>query len=440
MVAVGDASEGGHRLTLRTGAHEDELVVLHVVRLLEVDDGAFGDVQVAEVSGDGHVAHHRAADEDDLAPVLVGDVDDLLDAVHVRGEAGDDDLAARLRERLVERGSDGGLRLDEAWHLGVGGVHHQQIHALLADLAEFHQIGDLVVERQLVELDVAGVNQGAGGRLDVHGERVGDRVGDGDEFEVERADLELVASLDLHHGGMLVVLLAFRLNEGEGQLGADQRDVRAQLEQVGHAADMVLMAMSEHERVDLVETVLDVAEIGKNQVDARLLLFGEEHAAVDEQQVTVVFDYVHVAADFAQTAERRDAHRTLAVLRRGDQDVVLLGSGGLALERAGVAGVAIRGSAAARRATGTGPAGIVLLLLFLCHSLLVFCFFVSVCVTETTLSATARPCPSRPFASATGTAVPGVGRCRNPGASRARPVWPGQSSPAAFMPSSALAS
>ena len=25
-----------------------------------------------------------------------------------------------------------------------------------------------------------------------------------DEFEVERADLELVASLDLHHGGMLV--------------------------------------------------------------------------------------------------------------------------------------------------------------------------------------------------------------------------------------------
>ena len=119
---------------------------------------------------------------------------------------------------------------------------------------------------------------------------------------------------------------------------------------------MVLMAMSEHERVDLVETILDVAEIGKNQVDARLLLFGEEHAAVDEQQVTVVFDYVHVAADFAQTAERRDAHRTLAVLRRGDQDVVLLGSGGLALERAGVAGVAIRGSAAARRATGTGPA------------------------------------------------------------------------------------
>ena len=157
-----------------------------------------------------------------------------------------------------------------------------------------------MVERQLVELDVAGVNQGAGGRLDVHGERVGDRVGDGDEFEVERADLELVASLDLHHGGMLVVLLAFRLNEGEGQLGADQRDVRAQLEQVGHAADVVLVAVGEHQGVDLVETVLDVAEIGQDEIHARLLLLGEEHAAVDEQQVTVVFDHVHVAADFTQ--------------------------------------------------------------------------------------------------------------------------------------------
>ena len=34
--------------------------------------------------------------------------------------------------------------------LGVGGVHHQQVHALFADLAEFDEVGDAVVERQLV--------------------------------------------------------------------------------------------------------------------------------------------------------------------------------------------------------------------------------------------------------------------------------------------------
>ena len=353
VVAVGDAAKGSHRLALRSGAHVDELVVLHVVGLLEVDDGALGDVQVAQIGGDGHVAHHRTADEDDLAAVLVRRVDDLLHAVHMRREARDDDLAARLREGLVERGADRGLRLDESGHLGVGGIHHQQIHALLADLAELDQIGDAVVEGQLVELDVAGVDQRAGRGLDVHGQRVGDGVGHGDELEVVGADLHLVAALHGNHHRVEVVLLALRLDEGERELGADQRDVRAQLEQVGHAADVVLVAMREHERLDLVETVLDVVEVGQDQVDARLLLLGEQHAAVDEQQVAVVLDHVHVAADFAQAAERHDAQRALAVLRRGDEHAVLLRRGrrlraARAAPRPGTAGTGAAGALGGR--------------------------------------------------------------------------------------------
>ena len=34
VVAVGDAAECGHRFALGAGAHEDELVVLHIVRFL----------------------------------------------------------------------------------------------------------------------------------------------------------------------------------------------------------------------------------------------------------------------------------------------------------------------------------------------------------------------------------------------------------------------
>ena len=124
-----------------------------------------GFVIAFKICCDGHVADHGTSDEHDLAAVLVGGVHDLLHAVHVAGEAGHDDLASGLCERLVERRTDGGLRLDEARDLGVGGVHHQQIHTLFAKLAEFHQIGDAVVERQLVELDVAGVDKRAGGGL-----------------------------------------------------------------------------------------------------------------------------------------------------------------------------------------------------------------------------------------------------------------------------------
>lgn len=149
------------------------------------------------------------------------------------------------------------------------------------------------------------------------------------EFQVERADLELVASLDLDERRVDAVFLALGLNEGEGELGTDQRNVRAELEQVRHATDVVFVAVGEHERLDLVETVLDVVEVRQDEVHARLFLFREEHAAVDEQDMSVVFDHVHVAADLAQTAERHDTHGALAVLRRGDQHLVLLGRGGL---------------------------------------------------------------------------------------------------------------
>ena len=72
VVAVGDAAERGHRLALGTGAHVDELVVLHVMGLLQVDDGVLGQTQVAQICCDGHVADHGTSDEHDLAAGTCG--------------------------------------------------------------------------------------------------------------------------------------------------------------------------------------------------------------------------------------------------------------------------------------------------------------------------------------------------------------------------------
>ena len=80
--------------------------------------------------------------------------------------------------------SDGG----EAGHLGVGRVGHEQVDALLAEPGERAQVGDPAVERQLVHLEVAGVQHQAGAGADRDRERVGDRVVDRDELEVERAE------------------------------------------------------------------------------------------------------------------------------------------------------------------------------------------------------------------------------------------------------------
>ena len=60
-----------------------------------------------------------------------------------------------------------------------------------------------------------------------------------------------------------------------------------QLEQVRHRADVVLVAVREHDADDVVEPVPDRLEVGQDQVDAGLVLLGEEHAAVDDEELAV---------------------------------------------------------------------------------------------------------------------------------------------------------
>ena len=95
-----------------------------------------GHVQVAELGGDGHVADHGAAHEGDVAAVVGGGVEHLLDAVDVRGEGGHDDALAGLAEEPVQGGADFLLRGGEAGDVGVGGVGHEQVHAFLAQAGE----------------------------------------------------------------------------------------------------------------------------------------------------------------------------------------------------------------------------------------------------------------------------------------------------------------
>ena len=79
---------------------------------------------------------------------------------------------------------------------------------------------------------------------------------------------------------------------------------------------MVFVAVGQHEADDVVETIIEVGEVGKNEVDAGLVLFGEEDAAVNDEQLAVVLEHGHVASDFAEAAERDDADGFCVHLRR----------------------------------------------------------------------------------------------------------------------------
>jgi hypothetical protein len=107
------------------------------------------------------------------------------------------------------------------------------------------------------------------------------------------------------------VLLELRLDQRERQLGADQRDVGASPQQVGNRADVVLVTVGQHDGEHVVEPLGDVGEVGQDQVDAGLVVLGEQHPAVDDQQLAVELEDGHVASDLTEPAQWDDAQSSL---------------------------------------------------------------------------------------------------------------------------------
>ena len=115
---------------------------------------------------------------------------------------------------------------------------------------------------------------------------------------------------DLDEHRLDPVLAAFRGDQRQGELRPDDRDVGPQLEQERDRPDVVLVRMGQHQRLDVVEPVLDMAQVGQDQVDAGLVVGGEHHPAVDDQQPAQVLENRHIAADFADAAQRGDPQPT----------------------------------------------------------------------------------------------------------------------------------
>ena len=161
VVAVGHARERRHRLALRAGAEHGDLVVAQLVEVGRLDQRALLDVGVAEVARDVEVLDHRAAHDGDLAAAGLGGVDDALQAVDVRREARHDHAAGRVADDALERGCDELLGLRDARALGVRGVGQHQVDAVGAEPRELGEIGRPAVDRRVVDLVVARVQDRA---------------------------------------------------------------------------------------------------------------------------------------------------------------------------------------------------------------------------------------------------------------------------------------
>ena len=130
-----------------------------------------------------------------------------------------------------------------------------------------------------------------------------------DELDAQRSELNALARLRRPQVDQLVEppLAQLCLDEAERQRRAVDRDRRPRLQlrqDVGQPADVVLVAVGDDDRPQVAQPLLDVADVGDDQVDSALLLLRELAAAVEQDQVALVLDGGHVLADLADPAER----------------------------------------------------------------------------------------------------------------------------------------
>ena len=195
------------------------------------------------------------------------------------------------------------LGLGVAGALGVGGIRQQGQHALLAQLGKAAQVDHGALGRGHVNFKVAGVDNGPRRAVDGQGHGVGDGVVHVDELHVHAAQLDMAARRgDMEVRRAQVVLLQLALDKADGQGGAVHRHVEL-FHQIGHGADVVLVAVGNHHAPDALPVLLHKGEIGDDAVHAGHVLIGEGQAAVHNDHVPLALVQGKVLANLVEAPQ-----------------------------------------------------------------------------------------------------------------------------------------
>ena len=151
--------------------------------------------------------------------------------------------------------------------------------------------------------------------------RVRDRVREVHELDLERpglGDLADLEHLELRLAQLVLVELGARHRDRQLAAVGDRDLVLAELAQdPRQRAEVVLVAVGDDERLDVVRALAQVREVRQDEVDAHHLRRREAQAGVDDDDPAVVLDDRHVLADLAEPAEREDAQRAAQAVGPG---------------------------------------------------------------------------------------------------------------------------
>ena len=182
----------GARLALAAGADEQDLVARQIAGLL-LRDAASGSRAGSRIPAPPRpCAAASGPTAPDARPAADAAMGDALEPRHIGGEAGRP-RPGRVRVRPASSSVARIVASEPAspsTNTLVRVADHGE-HALVADAAQRRLVGDLADQRLGIDLPVAGVQHRAERRADRQRIRLGDRMGHGDQLELERPDGEL---------------------------------------------------------------------------------------------------------------------------------------------------------------------------------------------------------------------------------------------------------
>ena len=197
MTLRGEACQRRHRLALAARGQEEQLRRWNPLVVGEGDREPIWHFEKTELARSLEVLLQAAADHHDPAIELGRHAHEVLDAVNVGREVGDDDAARGLAEDLLKGRVQVALGPRAALSLGVGRITEQQQHAGVTDLAKAIHVGGQAVRWGRVELEVARIDHAPDRCVDGEADRVRDGVAYGDRLHTEWPELDRIAEPDL---------------------------------------------------------------------------------------------------------------------------------------------------------------------------------------------------------------------------------------------------
>ena len=167
------------------------------------------------------------------------------------------------------------------------------------------EVEGFAVRWREIDFEVAGVDDDADGSFDGERDAIDEGMGDANGLNGEDAKLELATRLNLDEFDFVdqFVFIELAFDVGKGELGSIDGNFEL-AEDPRQAADVVFVAVREHDAAHLVLVFDEIGDVGDDDVDAEEFGFRKHEAGVDDEDVILPANGHAVHAKFAQTAER----------------------------------------------------------------------------------------------------------------------------------------